>query len=203
MAQAHLNDLRGRDAYLLLHCDTQSVAHELAFVAVKEVEKTYTRLIHERGWRLEHLDASVSWMPHGIVRAFWVRGWEAYGVLSEEPERHCAAYPRPRGKGSTVDVCVQAYVAPEAAEYEWGPFLREVREWNYYSFGSTGPRQDVPAAIRLYHDPTGNFVECWEATRASTLKAGHYARECNRKAAWSFLLHRFRAIGYASARRAS
>jgi len=188
-----IDALRGRNAYILLCNDNPIRNSELAASALNDVADIYLRLVEQRGWKTERLDASVSWGGNGMSQTLWVKGWEAYGVLSEEPDRYCNRYARPNAKHDTLEVWSRAYVVPETQEYEWKPFRGEVREHVFWSFASTGPGDGIaPAGVRLYHKPTGNGTDCREIERIRVSGRQPYILECNRKAAWSFLLHRLR-----------
>ena len=183
------NAFRGQNAYVLFRTESNMSDAEPSMTAINDVVRAYWRLIEQRGWKTDRLDASVSWLKHDISTALWVRGWEAYGVLSDEPKRHCGQYPRPGGKGGTLEICVHTYVVPEAVEYEWQPFLRDVQEWIFYSHWTS-----VKAAVRLYHKPTDSIAECREVDPVYDLSRGKYTLQCNRQAAWSFLLDHLRNL---------
>ena len=84
---------------------------------------------------------------------------------------------------------MQTYVVPEAAEYEWRPFLKDVQEWVFYSHWTS-----VKAAVRLCHKPTDSLAECREVDPVYDLSLGQYTLQCHRQAAWSFLLDHLRNL---------
>jgi protein subunit release factor A len=195
-----IDAFRGRNAYVLLGNDSHVASTGLAAIAVNEVTNAYSRVTEQRGWRTDRLNAWVSWRHYDKSATIRVSGWEAFGVLSEKQNRHCGQYARPGGKGRRVEVCVQAYVVPEAYEYEWEPYLKDVREEVFYSFASAG-MSPVAAGVSLTHKPTLSSTSCREVDPIYAPGLGQYTLERNRNAAWSFLLDHLRMIGPNAAKR--
>ena len=198
----NINDFKGRNSYVLLSVKDSGVPN-LVFpaTAVEDVMNAYSRIADQRGWKADQLDVWISWERSCLTHTLWVRGWESYGVLLEDQDLHCRQYARPDGRGRAVEVCVSVYVVPEASEYEWQPFLDEVHEEVFYTFESAGGKPPVAAGIRLHHKPTGSGTDCREVIPVYAPGLRQYTLECNRKAAWSFLLDRLRTLGYEAGNR--